>query len=111
MATPKLDKFQERLSKFKGNNIIDIETDYDSRHNYCTMVIVGKVANRRAKTGGLHKFEVRGFLRMGEVLSISAVNWTLTAGPCSIDLTEENVVDWDILEDNKILRILYDHKG
>lgn len=120
MATPKLDKFTKRLNKFKKTDQGKAFEDMD-RHTYCTIVLINLKSEITGKSikppdkGGLHRFEVRGWRRAKiagvEVLDVSAVNWTLTAGACSVDLTEDNIDDWDILEDNQTLRILYDYKG
>ena len=119
MATPKLDKFIRRLNKFKK---LDQGLDFEDlkRFTYCHMVLTNLKDPTNGNSlkaphkGGLHRFEVRGWRvvkKEWKVLKVSAVNWTITAGTCTVDLTEDNISDWDILEDNPTLRILYDYKG
>ena len=47
-----------------------------------------------------HKFEIRSWKRdkKKNVIMISAVNWTVTAGPCTIELKLKNLKDWKFLE-------------
>lgn len=42
---------------------------------------------------GIHYFEIRHWIynKQSYSISISAVNWTMNAGPCSIKLTSDNI--------------------
>lgn len=53
-------------------------------------------------------FEVRGWQYAADpgILEISAVNWTVTAGTCTICLKEHNAKFWKILEDEPTLQVL-----
>lgn len=100
----KLIHFKRRLDKLKkANPDPDPNDPYGrGRHSYCTLVYMSKQV-------GIHFFEVRGYrlTKNGTMLDISSCNWTLSAGTCTIELTEENLNEWNILEDSPCLRVLY----
>lgn len=50
--------------------------------------------------GKMHKFEVRHWKLVDYSINISAVNWTLTAGPCSIKITGRNYHKFVIQDSN-----------
>lgn len=76
---------------------------YDSgRHTYCHLAHYAK--------GAWHFFEIRGMSVKENRAHVSAVNWTLCAGTCAIDLTEVSVKDWKILEDEPTLQVLYGNR-
>lgn len=72
-----LNKLAKKLDSFKTGEHYD-------RRNYCYLVHNHK--------GVDHTFQVRHwkFNKSKYSISISAVNWTLTAGPCTIKLTGKN---------------------
>lgn len=58
------------------------------------------------------RFEVRGWGKPAKLpngkwmLEVSAVNWTITAGTCTLQLNEDDIDKFEILEDNKALQVL-----
>ncbi len=98
----KLMHFKRRLDKLKKANPFDKEYHEPGRHSYCTLILM-------SKEHGIHFFEVRGYKlkKDGTMLDVSSCNWTLSAGTCSIELTEDNLHEWNILEDSPCLRVLY----
>lgn len=56
--------------------------EYYDRRPYCYLEV--------EHNGKMHKFEVRHWKMVNYSIRISAVNWTITAGPCSIVLTGRN---------------------
>lgn len=102
-------KLHNRLVEYKTHinpKLSDPDDSYDDRHNYCHMVYLDPVTNK------MHTFQVRGFSydSVKEILSISAVNWTICAGTCTIRLMNEHLelAKWKILEDEPTLQILFD---
>ena len=51
--------------------------------------------------GREHIFEVRSWKPINDegILCINAVNWTICAGTCTIEMTEERLKDWRVCED------------
>jgi hypothetical protein len=49
--------------------------------------------------GVAHRFEIRHWKMVNYKIYISAVNWTITAGPCSIKLSGKNYRNFKICED------------
>lgn len=63
--------------------------DYDDRVNHCYLIY-----NHENKD---HIFQVRGWFYGDDgSLVVSAVNWTLTAGYCHVELTGANVAKFKI---------------
>jgi hypothetical protein len=48
--------------------------------------------------GVAHRFEIRRWKMVNYTIYISAVNWTITAGPCSIKLSGKNYRKFKISE-------------
>ncbi len=102
-------KFKDKLDKYKILNPKyqpSADEDYygdAGRHTYCHLLYLGKT-----EKPGPHRFEVRSWHLNYLTMSVGAVNWTLCAGTCSINITEDNVKDWVILEDDPDrINILY----
>ena len=95
----KLDK-QKRLNP-KPNDEDNI-WEGGGRHTYCHLI-------HYSKQWGTHRFEVRGYKWDEEKqhINISAVNWTMCAGACSVYLNEENIDQFFVLEDSPEAEILY----
>jgi hypothetical protein len=85
--------FIKQLNTYKKPKSRD---QYDDRVTHCYMTII--------KDGILHNFEVRGWGHKSgsKEIFVSAVNWTICAGPCSITITKENVLDWTVWKDFQI---------
>jgi hypothetical protein len=84
-------------------SILEFKEVLDSlRKEYeCDQYNVGRITHCNllySYNGKEHIFEVRGWKLDNDTLSISAVNWTMTAGSCVIELTEKNVNDWRVKE-------------
>lgn len=75
-----LEEFYKTLEEYRVYP--DPDDPYEDRLTHCYMVI-----NWGNKD---HTWEVRGWLPLKDgILRVSAVNWTMAAGYCSIDFTEE----------------------
>lgn len=100
-----MDKLLQRLHYYQTINP-DIGLDHFEigRHTYCHLMY--------KHDGQWHKNEVRGFksvYRDGvlESINISAVNWSVAAGPCGIVITQEHIDLVKILEDEPTMQVLY----
>ena len=81
-------EFRQRLESFRKP---DSDDPYEDRITHCYLEYIHK--------GKPHQFEVRGWSRIKEnYLTVYAVCWTLTAGPCSIEINESNVGDYRIYD-------------
>lgn len=112
MNKTKLHDFYHRLDKYKKINPDPEDDPYSvGRHNFCHIIFM--IETKGVKYA---RFEVRGWdkpTRLGSgiwMLEVSAVNWTITAGTCSIHIDEDNVDNFEILEDNKALQVLIGSK-
>jgi hypothetical protein len=85
----KLQVFYEKLEANRKQKSFDL---YDDRVTHCYLTY--------EKNNISHSFEVRGWHRKNTPrrIIVSAVNWTLCAGPCSIDITESNVDQWKLID-------------
>lgn len=76
---------------------------YDNKITHCYLVYT-------KKPDEFHFFEVRGWGKIkDEEIGVSAVNWTLCAGTCSVTITDKNCNDFDIIswkEHNDLLDTL-----
>jgi hypothetical protein len=90
-------EFKEVLESLKKEHDYDDEPYDVGRITHCYLVTT--------RNGVEHKFDVRGWSLKDNILSVSAVNWTMIAGSCVIELTDSNVKDWRI-EDDGFNRIL-----
>lgn len=101
MKIPKLQAFHKALKLHRKPKSDD---PYDNRVTHCHLIYF--------KDGKPHRFEVRGFPSRikNHKLSISAVNWSLCAGTCSIELTEDKVHEWLIEEDQPNYRLLFNEQ-
>ena len=64
---------------------------YGSRNTHCYFI-------HESKQNELHFFEIRGWCKIiNDKLNISAVNWTVAAGPCSITIDDKNLNNFKIL--------------
>jgi hypothetical protein len=84
----KLTDFYDELEKNRKPKSRD---PYDDRTNHCYMIFKGK-------DGKDHQFQVRGWHWNDKplIIDVFAVNWTLSAGPCSIEISEKNIDLWKI---------------
>ena len=102
-TTAKLRHLAKRLRHYKKINPAPKLEPYegDSRHNYCHLVLF--------KDSKPHHFQVRSFQIREDKIVVSAVNWTLAAGTCTLDLTVKtiNTYNIEILEDSPSLQTLY----
>ncbi len=91
-----------RLSHYKKINP-DIGLDHFElgRHTYCHLMLNYQ--------GQWHRIEVRAFNITYDysLIEVSAVNWTLAAGTCTLRINPENVKDFKILEDEPTMQVLY----
>lgn len=94
--------FLERLQHYKKTNPFVPGFDEPGRHTYCHIMAL--------HNGKWHKFEVRGHnitMDYGMV-EISAVNWTMAAGTCTLSIQrEQDVSIFKILEDEPTMQVLY----
>lgn len=95
----KLKALKERLYHYK---VVNPDTRHHDigRHTYCHLIYLEKGST-------YPKFEVRSITFKDKVLSVGAVNWTVAAGTCTIDITEETAHLWAIEEDGGTPRILF----
>lgn len=86
----KLEQLHNSLELLKKPYLDD---PYDNRQTHAHLLF-----NNEGKS---HVFEVRGWLPIkdGE-LNVSVVNWTMCAGTARLTLSEDNVEDWHISEDD-----------
>jgi hypothetical protein len=102
-TTDRLKEISKRLRHYKKVNPAPPPDPYEgsSRHNYCHLVLF--------KNDKPHLFEVRGFKALKDKTQVSAVNWTLAAGTCTIDLTAKIIKQYNIqiLEDNPTIQTLF----
>lgn len=95
----------KRLRHYKKVNPAPPPDPYEGagRHNYCHLVLF--------KNDKPHLFQVRGFTKKGlkDKVQVSAVNWTLAAGTCTLDLTDKMIKTYNIqiLEDNPTIQTLF----
>ena len=75
-----LEEFYNTLESYRV--LPDLDDPYEDRLTHCYLIL-----NLNNKD---HRWEVRGWnpLKNG-ILTVYAVNWTLAAGYCSINFTEE----------------------
>lgn len=95
------------LHDFKRSNPHTPTYDEPGRHTYCHILYFpeGKQIER---LGALpHKFEVRGFSMNSDSIDISAVNWSVGAGSCTLVISEDNIHQVKILEKDQVLQVLY----
>lgn len=95
------------LNAYKRTNPYDPECHEPGRHTYCHILFFPneEQANRLGVLP--HKFEVRGFSINSASIDISAVNWGVAAGTCSLIVGEHNVHQFKILEKEPTLQVLY----
>lgn len=101
--TPKTKALWKALEKHKKP---DPEDCYDSgRVTHCHLLYLDHPKKPI--------FEVRGWSKEKDtssgltMLNIRAVNWTVCAGTCSMNIKEDNADKWVILEDNPHMEVLY----
>lgn len=89
MMKSKLQVFYDTLEENRKPESFD---PYDDRVTHCYLTY--------EKNNVSHSFEVRGWNLKNKPrrIFVSAVNWTLCAGPCSIEITESNVDQWKFKE-------------
>lgn len=104
-TTSKVTNLLKRLNFYRDvknpKPLID-EDGYDvGRHTYCNLVIF--------KDNEPHLFEVRGFNMLNGILQVYAVNWSIAAGTCTVNVTEDviDLLKIEIYEDNPTLQTLY----
>lgn len=80
-----MDKITNFFDELERNRKQKSRDQYDDRTNHCYLVY--------NKEGVDHKFQVRSWNWKSKplILSVFAVNWTLSAGPCSVEISEKNV--------------------
>ena len=83
----------------------DNDDVYDiGRTTHCHLIYLDEAYSKKYPI-----FEVRGWKinKDQDKLRVSAVNWTITAGTCSLEFNKGNLDKWAILEDSPELQILY----
>ncbi len=99
MSESKIKSFAEELHKYHKY------VEYDDRHTFCHLVCMKELRGVKYPV-----FEVRGWGVKKTTLNVSVVNWTVCAGTASLELNEENISDWRILEDDPTLQVLIGRK-
>jgi len=109
-----LEIFLKELDKFRVTNHPGHEDAYDhGRHTYCHIVWMDEHRGEKFPI-----FEVRGWSALyskicpGELdqIHVSAVNWTVSAGTCSMHLNDSNISKFKILENDPTLQVLIGNK-
>lgn len=96
----KLKKFKNDLHKYHRYDV-----EYDDRYTFCHLVLMKETRGVKYPI-----FEVRGWTAHKKEIRLSVVNWTICAGTASLELNEENIDEWRILEDEPALQVLIGYK-
>lgn len=97
------------LNAFKKSNPFNPTYDEPGRHTFCHILFFPNEEQSKRLGVMPHKFEVRGFSidTLACAVKISAVNWTVGAGTCSLMVDEHNIHQFKILEKEPSLQVLY----